>query len=119
MSRIPLNPFRWHAILETSRFYQTAEVNTSSGAIDSDPQTDVLFKPDDTPAVEAAKRTFLGQVYLDWGQWAVIRDVGQEPIEGVEPPHLHPIAPGQPSNSATCVLRMRSRGQDARGRRRG
>jgi inner membrane protein len=84
----PMNPFRWHAILETSRFFQTAEVNTSSGTIDSDPQTDVLFKPDNTPAIEAAKRTFLGQVYLDWGRWAVIRDVGQEPIVGVEPPHL-------------------------------
>lgn len=86
----PINPFRWHAILETARFYQTAEVNTSAGSIDSDPQSDVLFKPDDTPAIEAAKRTFLGQVYLDWGTWAVIRDLGQEPIEGVTPPQLPP-----------------------------
>ena len=84
----PINPFRWHAILETSGFYQTAEVNTSSGAIDSDPQTDVLFKPADSPAVEAAKRTFLGRVYLDWGRWAVIRDLGQEPIRGIDPPQL-------------------------------
>jgi inner membrane protein len=86
----PINPFQWHAILETPRFYQTAEVNTRTGAIDSDPQTDVLFKPDDTPAIEAAKRTYLGQVYLDWGTWAVVRDMGQEPIEGVAPPQLPP-----------------------------
>lgn len=86
----PINPFRWHAILETARFYQTAEVNTSAGSIDTDPQTDVLFKPDDTSAIEAAKRTLLGQVYLDWGTWAVIREVGQEPIEGVAPPQLPP-----------------------------
>ena len=86
----PINPFRWHAILETSGFYQTAEVNTSSGTIDSDPQTDVLFKPADTPALEAAKRTFLGRVYLDWGMWAVIRDLGQEPISGIDPPQLPP-----------------------------
>jgi inner membrane protein len=84
----PVNPFRWHAILETPGFYQTAEVNTHTGAIDSDPQTDVLFKPDDTPAVEAAKRTFLGHVYLDWGKWAVVRDLGQQPIAGVDPPQL-------------------------------
>ena len=84
----PINPFRWHAILETAGFYQMAEVNTLAGSIDSDAQTDVLFKPGDTPAVEAAKRTFLGQVYLDWGTWAVIRDMGQEPIEGVTPPQL-------------------------------
>ena len=86
----PINPFRWHAVLETSSFYQTAEVDTRSGAIDSDTQSDVMFKPEDTPAIEAAKRTFLGQVYLDWGTWAVVRDMGQEPIEGVPPPQLSP-----------------------------
>jgi inner membrane protein len=84
----PINPFRWHVILETRGFYQTAEVDTHSESIDSDPQTDVLFKPDDTPAVEAAKRTVLGRVYLDWGRWAVVRDMGQEPIKGVAPPQL-------------------------------
>lgn len=86
----PINPFRWHAILETPGFYQTAEVDTRSGSIDSDIQSDVMFKPEDTPAVEAAKRTFLGQVYLDWGTWAVVRDMGQEPIQGVAPPQLPP-----------------------------
>src|SRR4051794_32132814 len=33
----PINPFRWHAILETQAFYQTAEVNTHTESIDSDP----------------------------------------------------------------------------------
>lgn len=84
----PINPFRWHAILETPAFYQTAEVNTWSESIDSDSAVDVLYKPADTPAVEAAKRSFLGRVYLDWGTWAVVRDVGQEPIRGVDPPKL-------------------------------
>ena len=86
----PINPFRWHAILETADFYQTAELNTHSNTIDSDAQNDVLYKPADTAAVEAAKRTFLGQVYLDWGTWAVVRDVGQQPIDGVDPPQLPP-----------------------------
>ena len=84
----PINPFRWHAILETPAFYQTAEVNTHTGEVESNPENDVLYKPDDTPAVEAAKRTFLGRVYLDWGRWAVIRDLGQQPIEGIDPPHV-------------------------------
>jgi inner membrane protein len=90
----PMDPFRWHAILETADFYQIAEVGTSigtsSGSIDSDPARDVLYKPADTPAVEAAKRTPLGQVYLDWGTWAVVRDVGQEPAPGMDPPKLPP-----------------------------
>ncbi len=86
----PINPFRWHAILETAEYYQTAEINTRSGEIVSDSRRDVLFKPPATAATEAAKRTLLGQVYLDWGTWAVVRDVGQEPVDGMEPPQLGP-----------------------------
>jgi len=90
----PVNPYRWHAILETADFYQTAEVNTSNpdamDAIVSNPQRDVMWKPTDTPAVEAAKQTLLGQVYLDWGVWAVVRDLGQQPVAGMAPPELPP-----------------------------
>jgi inner membrane protein len=86
----PINPFHWHAILETPDFYQTAEIDTHSDSIVSDSARDVMYKPSDTPAVEAAKRTLLGQVYLDWGTWAVVRDVGQEPVAGMDPPNLPP-----------------------------
>jgi inner membrane protein len=86
----PVNPFRWHAILETAGYYQTAEIDTRKGTIDSDPQNDILYKPADTAAVEAAKRTFLGRVYLDWGRWAVVRDLGQEPVPGADAPRLPP-----------------------------
>jgi inner membrane protein len=86
----PINPFRWHAILETANYYQTAEVNTRAETVDSDAQDDLIYKPENTAAVEAAKRTFLGQVYLDWGTWAVVRDMGQEPIAGADPPQVAP-----------------------------
>ena len=86
----PVNPFRWHLIEETADFYQTAEVNTRTGEIESDAQRDVLYKPPATPAVEAAKQTPLGQAYLDWGTWAVVRDVGQDPVPGMDPPQLPP-----------------------------
>ena len=84
----PVNPYHWHAIIETKDYYQTAEVNTWTGEIDSDPERDVMYKPADTPAVEAAKQTPLGKVYLDWGRWAVVRDLGPEPVEGMSPPVL-------------------------------
>jgi inner membrane protein len=86
----PVNPFRWHALLETQDYFQTAEINTHTGSVDSDSRRDVLYKPTDTPAVEAAKRTLLGQVYLDWGTWAVVRDIGQDPVQGMDPPQLTP-----------------------------
>ena len=84
----PWNPFRWHVIVETQNYYQFAEVNTRSGDVESDPQTDQLFKPPDTPAVEAAKQTQLGKVYLDWGRWAIVQDIGQVEELGIDPPRL-------------------------------
>jgi inner membrane protein len=86
----PANPFHWHAILETDAFYQTAEIDTRTGEIASDSPSQMLYKPPMTAATEAAKRTPLGQVYLDWGTWAVVRDVGQEPVPGMDPPQLPP-----------------------------
>ncbi len=87
----PIDPFHWHAVLETHDYYQTAEVNTITGEVVSDPQQDVQYKPPSDAATEAAKQTELGKVYLDWGSWAVVRDVGQVPAPGMAPPQL--IAP--------------------------
>lgn len=86
----PWNPFRWHMIVETPNYYQFAEVNARTGDVDSDPQADQLYKPPHTPAVEAAKQTGLGKVYLDWGRWAVVQDVGQVEVIGIDPPRLPP-----------------------------
>jgi inner membrane protein len=86
----PVNPYRWHAILETAGYYQFAEIDTWKGTIDSDSKQDVMYKPTQDAAVEAAKRTELGLVYMDWGTWAVVRDVGQESVAGMAPPQLPP-----------------------------
>jgi inner membrane protein len=90
MEPYPVNPFRWHAILETPDYFQTAEVDTRKGTIDSDPHRDLLYKPASTPATEAARRSPLGQVYLDWASWAVVRDAGPLAIAPLDPPQLPP-----------------------------
>jgi inner membrane protein len=84
----PLNPFRWHAIVDTPEFYRFAEVNTRTDAVESDDHADLLYKPAVTPAVEVARNSQLGQVYLDWGTWAVVRDLGPLPVEGLQTPAL-------------------------------
>lgn len=86
----PWNPFRWHILVETPGYYQTAEVNTWVGSVDSNPKLAIVYKPAVTPAVEAAKRTYLGSVYMDWSKWPVVRDMGQEPAPGMDPPRLFP-----------------------------
>jgi inner membrane protein len=93
----PINPWRWHALLETETTWQTAEVDTRSGQVVSDSRVDSLFKPQDTPAIEAAKRTRLGQVYLDWSQWPVVRDLGPRSVSG------HPVPDLPPSRTWTTV----------------
>ena len=104
----PVNPFRWHAILETPDFYQTAEVNTRTGEILTDPRQDVLYKPADDAAIEAAKQTALGKVYLDWGTWAVVSDLGQSPAPDWPRPNSRRIVPGAPSNSLICASAIHS-----------
>ena len=88
----PINPYRWHAIVETPEFYQTAEINTLTGEITSDTHS-ALYKTAETPAIRAAKQTLLGQVFLDWGTWAVVRDVGPVAAPGMAPPQLPPGRP--------------------------
>jgi len=90
-------------IVETVDFYQTAEVNTRTGEIESDPQRDVLYKPPADPAVEAAKQTPLGKVYLDWGHVGRRARCGQEPIQEWNPPQLPPNRSWTTVESPTCA----------------
>ena len=73
----PVNPFHWFAVVETAAYYQTGSVNTRAETVDTSDQDDVIFKPPVTPAVEAAKRSWLGRVYLDWARFPVVTDRGR------------------------------------------
>jgi inner membrane protein len=72
----PLNPFHWFAVVETAGYYQTGSVNTRTETVDTSDQDDVIFKPPVTAAVAAAKRSWLGRVYLDWARFPVVTDRG-------------------------------------------
>jgi inner membrane protein len=82
----PFSPFRWHALLETGTTWQTAEVDTRTNQVESDPRNNVLLKPAWTPAIIAARQSRLGQVYLDWSQWPVVRDIGPQAAPKQPPP---------------------------------
>lgn len=72
----PVNPFHWFAVVETATYYQTGSVNTRAETVDTNDQDDVLFKSPVTPAVVAAKRSWLGRVYLDWARFPLVTDRG-------------------------------------------
>jgi inner membrane protein len=73
----PVNPFHWFAVVETTTYYQTGSVNTRAETVDTSDQDDVIFKPPVTPAVAAAKRSWLGRVYLDWARFPLVTDRGR------------------------------------------
>jgi len=79
MSPYPVTPFTWHAVIETSDFYQLATIDTWKGTVATTGQEDVFHKPAVTLAALAAKRSWLGRVYLDWSQSPLVTDSGQDP----------------------------------------
>jgi inner membrane protein len=75
----PVNPFRWHAVVETAMTYQLATVDTWNEAVASNEHTDVFYKPPTTLATLVAKRSWLGEAYLDWSKYPLVTDTGTDP----------------------------------------
>jgi inner membrane protein len=61
-----VNPFRWHGVVETENFFQTVPVNSLAPEVDEQGEAHTYFKPEVTPAIQAAKASYFGRVYLDW-----------------------------------------------------
>ena len=79
----PINPYIWHTVVETPTFYQLATINSLRQTLDTNPDRDILYKPPTTLATLAAKRSLLGQVYLDWSSWPLVTDMG--PVADADP----------------------------------
>jgi inner membrane protein len=75
-SPYPANPYHWHTVAETRDFYQIATVDTLKGTLATNPEQDLFYKPPTTLATLAAKRSWLGEAYLDWSSWALVTDIG-------------------------------------------
>ena len=75
-SPYPGNPYRWHTVVETPEYYQMATVDTLRSTVATDPEQDLFYKPPPTLAMLVAKRSWLGQVYLDWSSWPVVTEMG-------------------------------------------
>ena len=72
----PIDPYHWYAVVETQDYYRTATMNLHTGEVTSRAPEDVYYKPPVTPAILAAKRSWLGQVYLDWSQFPLVQENG-------------------------------------------
>jgi inner membrane protein len=57
------NPFRWYGVVETPAFFVIVD--------GPDAIMQIHYKPEETPITLAAKKTYLGRVYLSWAQYPV------------------------------------------------
>jgi inner membrane protein len=78
----PVNLFHWQAIVETPYFYQRADIDLLRGTVNTSHESDVFYKPAATPAILAAKQSWLGRVYLDWSRTPLISQSVPDPITG-------------------------------------
>jgi inner membrane protein len=74
----PINPFHWQTVVETPTFYQISTADTFNNTTATD-QPVLIFKPPTTLATLAAKRSWLGEIYLDWSLWPVVTETGTDP----------------------------------------
>jgi len=70
----PLNPFIWSVVSDTPEFYQLSTVDTRRAEVLPATPSDTLYKPPETLAIMAAKRTYLGRIYLDWSMLPVLSE---------------------------------------------
>ena len=68
---LPWTPFRWVGVVETQNFFATMMVDSIPPEVDPNGEMQIIYKPEETPVTLAAKRSYLGRVYLDWAQYPI------------------------------------------------
>jgi inner membrane protein len=63
-------PFLWYSVAETKDSCTTMVLHSSHSDI---PHLQIYYKPAETPVTLAAKRSYLGRVYLDWAQYPLVQ----------------------------------------------
>ncbi len=65
------NPFQWYGVVETQDFFATMLIDSAIPDVDPEGRMQVRYKPEETPATLATKKSYLGRVYLDWAQYPI------------------------------------------------
>jgi len=65
------DPFLWNGVVETPNFFATMLVDSANSDVDPDDTMQVHYKPEETPVTLAAKKCYLGRVYLDWAKYPI------------------------------------------------
>jgi inner membrane protein len=76
------NPFRWYGVAETPAFFASMDVDSVAPEVDPDADMRIRYKPEETTVTLAAKKTYLGRVYLSWAQYPVTEteELNSDPV---------------------------------------
>jgi inner membrane protein len=78
-----IDPFHWYGVVETPAFFVLAPVDSLGPEVDTEGRLDIRYKPEETPITLAAKKSYLGRVYLDWARYPITEtETLQPPEEG-------------------------------------
>lgn len=66
-----IDPFHWDGVVETPALFALGPVNSLEPEVDPDGELEIRYKPEETPITLAAKKSYLGRVYLDWAQYPI------------------------------------------------
>jgi inner membrane protein len=80
-----VDPFHWFGVVETSNFFVLAPVNSLTPEVDPEGRLEIRYKPEETPITLAAKKSYLGRVYLDWAQYPIAE---METVDSPSPQYL-------------------------------
>ena len=83
VSPYPINPFRWHAVVETPNFFQLSTVDSLGDYVATSAQEDLIYKPAETAVTLAAKASPLGLAYLDWSPFPLVTESSLVTPEGL------------------------------------
>jgi inner membrane protein len=76
------DPFHWYGVVETPSFFALASVDSLKPEVDPEGRLDIHYKPEETPITIAAKKSYLGRVYLDWAQYPITETEALDPPDG-------------------------------------
>ena len=105
------NPFRWSGVVETSNFFAVMWVDSASPEVDPENRMEIRYKPEETAVTLAAKKSYLGRVYLDWAQYPITET---EELSSPEPGYAvrfydlryhYPGRPTQPLSAGVILNR--------------
>ena len=67
---VSLEPVFWD-MLRAEAAAELVPVNALGPDVDPEDQLEIHYKPEETPITLAAKKSYMGRVYLDWAQYPI------------------------------------------------